>query len=56
MSKNVIPAAQAASMSANASSSVSPWPKSSGAEPTPPKFPQPSPIRETSRPVRPSSR
>jgi hypothetical protein len=26
---------------------VSPWPKNSGAEPTPPKLPQPSAIRET---------
>jgi hypothetical protein len=42
-----MPAWKAASISANASSSVSPWPKKSGAEPIPPKFPQPSAIRAT---------
>ena len=50
MSNQSIPAAQAASISANASSSVSPRPKNSGAEPTPPKFPQPSAMRETVSP------
>src|SRR5690242_5046960 len=45
-----MPAAQAASITANASPSVSPWPKKSGAEPTPPKFPQPSAIRATASP------
>ena len=34
----------------NASSSFSPWPKNSGAEPMPPKFPQPRMMRETSMP------
>src|SRR3954471_7638247 len=43
-------------MSANACSRDSPCPKSSGAEPMPPKFPQPSTILETSIPVRPSGR
>ncbi len=32
-----------------------PWPKNAGAEPTPPKFPQPSATRETSTPLPPSS-
>ena len=50
MSNQSIPAAQAASISANAPSSVSPWPKNSGAEPTPPKFPQPSAIRAPASP------
>src|SRR6266704_4931593 len=45
-----MPASQAASISANAWSSVIPWPKKSGAEPTPPKFPQPSAIRATTSP------
>jgi hypothetical protein len=45
-----MPASKAASISANASSSVSPWPKKSGAEPIPPKFPQPSAIRATASP------
>ena len=54
MSRTVIPASAAASISANASSIVSPWPKSSGAEPIPPKFPQPRLMRETSSSVRPS--
>src|SRR5207248_9537453 len=45
-----MPAWKAASISANASSSVSPWPKKSGAEPIPPKFPQPSAIRATASP------
>src|SRR5580704_18260210 len=45
-----MPAAQAASISSSAWSSVSPWPKNAGAEPTPPKFPQPSAIRATVSP------
>src|SRR5215831_4947681 len=45
-----MPDAQAASISSNAWSSVSPWPKNSGAEPIPPKLPQPSPIRATVSP------
>ena len=45
MSKWVIPSSQAASISAIASCSFWPWPKNAGAEPTPPKFPQPSAIR-----------
>src|SRR5580692_960731 len=45
-----MPTWKAASISANASSSVIPWPKKSGAEPTPPKFPQPSAIRATASP------
>ena len=56
MSKTLMPAAQAASISANASSRLSPWPKSSGAEPIPPKLPQPRAILETSSPVSPSGR
>ena len=43
-------------MIANASLSLSPWPKNAGADPTPPKFPQPRMTRETSIPLRPSSR
>ena len=43
-------------MIANASSSLSPWPKKAGDEPIPPKFPQPSAMRETSMPVLPSVR
>ena len=38
------PSSQAASISANASSFVSPRPKNAGAEPMPPKLPQPSTI------------
>src|SRR5580693_2264694 len=45
-----MPAAQAASISSSAWSSVSPWPKNSGAEPTPPKLPQPSALRATVSP------
>src|SRR4051812_44915267 len=56
VSKCRIPSSHAASMSANAPSSLVPWPKNSGAEPTPPKLPQPSMIRGTSRPERPSGR
>ena len=39
-----------------ASSRGMPCPKSAGAEPTPPKFPQPRTIRVTEIPLRPSSR
>jgi hypothetical protein len=53
VSNVVIPASQAASMIANASSRLSPPPKNSGAEPMPPKFPQPRTIRETRTPVPP---
>src|SRR6516225_9057196 len=45
-----MPDSQAASMSPNAWSSVRPWPKNSGAEPIPPKLPQPSAIRATASP------
>ena len=45
-----IPASHAASMSANASSRVSPLPKNAGDEPTPPKFPQPRISRVTRTP------
>ena len=41
VSNVVMPASQAASMIANACSSVSPSPKNAGAEPMPPKLPQP---------------
>jgi tryptophan 2,3-dioxygenase len=51
-----MPAAHAASIKADASSRLSPWPKSSGADPIPPKFPQPSAILDTSSPVVPSGR
>ena len=51
-----MPSSHAASMSANAPFSALPWPKNSGAEPTPPKLPQPSTIRGTSSPVSPSGR
>src|SRR6476661_7619934 len=51
-----MPAAHAASIKANASSRPSPWPKSSGAEPIPPKLPLPRTIRDTSSPVAPSGR
>src|SRR2546421_6203990 len=43
-------------MIANASSRDSPWPKNAGAEPIPPKLPQPRTSRETSMPVPPSAR
>src|SRR5262249_13654695 len=56
VSKKVTPAAQAASISSNACSRVSPWPNSSGADPMPPKFPQPRPMRESSSGVRPRRR
>ena len=39
-----------------ASSYGIPWPKNAGDEPTPPKLPQPSTIRVTETPLRPSSR
>jgi hypothetical protein len=56
VSKVVIPASQAASRSACASPSVSPEPKNAGAEPIPPKLPQPRMIRDTATPLRPSVR
>ena len=46
VSNVVSPASQAASITANASSFVSPWPKNAGAEPMPPKFPHPRITRE----------
>ncbi len=49
VSKSLIPSDQAASMIAKASSSLSPWPKKAGAEPIPPKFPQPRMRRPSSR-------
>src|SRR2546421_375345 len=42
-------------MIANASSRPSPRPKNAGADPIPPKLPQPSTRRETSTPLRPSA-
>src|SRR6266851_1403093 len=45
-----MPASQAASISSKAWSSLSPCPKKAGAEPTPPKFPQPSAMRATLSP------
>ena len=45
VSNHVIPASQAASISSSACSSVSPWPKNAGAEPMPPKLPQPRMMR-----------
>jgi len=56
VSKVVIPRSQAASMIRNASWCEIPSPKNAGADPTPPKFPQPSASRETTTPLRPSSR
>jgi len=56
VSKWVMPACQAASMSASAWSSVRPLPKNSGAEPIPPKLPQPSAILGIVRAERPSGR
>src|SRR5258707_12545418 len=53
VSKVVIPASQAASMIAKASSRLSPPPKSSGADPMPPKLPQPRITFETRMPVPP---
>src|SRR2546430_390946 len=43
-------------MIAKASASFSPWPKSSGAEPIPPKLPQPRTMLERSKSVPPSRR
>jgi hypothetical protein len=51
VSKVVIPASHAASISANACSRVSPLPKKAGDEPMPPKLPQPRITRETRIPV-----
>src|SRR5271168_595548 len=51
-----MPCSQAASISSNASGSLSPWPNSPGAEPTPPKLPQPSATRGIVSPLRPSRR
>jgi hypothetical protein len=48
VSNVVMPASHAASRIANASSCDSPCPKRSGAEPMPPKLPQPRMTRETS--------
>jgi hypothetical protein len=56
VSKWVIPSSHAASINANASSSDWPRPKNAGAEPTPPKLPQPSMIRGTCMPEAPSGR
>ena len=56
VSNVVIPSSQAASMIRGASSREMPCPKSAGAEPTPPKFPQPRTMRVTEIPLRPSSR
>ena len=53
VSNVVIPASQAASMIANASSRLSPWPKNAGDDPMPPKLPQPRMILETRIPCRP---
>ena len=50
VSRSVIPSPRAASRSANASSRLSPCPKKAGADPIPPKFPQPSASRETATP------
>src|SRR5262245_45133566 len=44
-----IPSDQATSINSNACSSLSPWPKNCGAEPTPPKFPQPRTSRSIAR-------
>src|SRR3954470_11296138 len=51
-----MPAASARSIRSNACVSFSPMPKNAGAEPMPPKLPQPSPSREIRRPVDPSRR
>src|SRR6185295_6158404 len=51
-----MPESNARSITANASGSLSPIPKNSGADPTPPKLPHPRPSRETRRPVVPSRR
>src|SRR5215469_8246981 len=49
-----MPSSHAASMSSNAWSSVSPPPKNSGADPTPPKLPQPSATGGISAPATPA--
>src|SRR6185437_14157701 len=49
-----MPSAHAASMSSSASECESPWPKNEGAEPTPPKLPQPRATRGTRWPAAPS--
>src|SRR6185436_20199669 len=51
-----MPISHAASMMSRACSWDSPRPKKAGAEPTPPKPPHPSPIREMATPVLPSIR
>ena len=51
-----MPRSHASSSSRNASSRLVPWPKNAGAEPMPPKLPQPSTIRVTATPLRPSAR
>src|SRR5205823_407580 len=56
VSNVVMPSSHARSMIAAASSSLSPPPKNSGADPIPPKLPQPRMIRETSKPLWPSAR
>src|SRR5689334_9141012 len=56
VSKCVIPIAQAASISSIACSSLRPWPKNAGAEPMPPKLPQPSAILGMVLPELPSGR
>src|SRR6188472_1949138 len=56
VSNDRIPSSQAASMIRIASSCGIPCPKKAGAEPTPPKLPQPRTILVTVTPLRPSSR
>ena len=56
VSRVVTPSSHASSSSRNASSRVVPWPKNAGAEPMPPKLPQPRITRETATPLRPSAR
>src|SRR5262249_57167970 len=56
VSKKLTPDSKARSISSRACSSVSPMPKKAGAEPMPPKLPQPSPSREIFSPVEPSRR
>src|SRR5262249_16326798 len=56
VSKDVRPSDHAVSMIAKACSSDSPAPKSSGADPIPPKLPQPRTTRLSRTPVVPSSR
>jgi hypothetical protein len=53
VSNVVMPASQAASMIANASSRLSPRPKNAGDDPMPPKLPQPRMTFETRMPERP---